>query len=146
MKWLVSAAKSVAGFVVPGLGPALKWGPWIAIAVLFGLLMIERTRLGEAQAQTVAEAARVGQAVSQCQAEAAQQAATESAASVAQIQRAQAAASSAEVQLFTQRQVTKGAQDAAQQQLGTALAAIATQAAQPGQDGPIPPVLAEMFP
>jgi len=146
MKWLLSAAQSAAAFVVPGVGPALKWGPWIGVAVLFGLLLIERARLTASEAQTTTQAELVQQTRSECHAEDAQATADVNAATTAHVQRAQLAANSAEVQLFAQYQATQAAQDLAAQQLGAALATIATQAAQPGQDGPIsPPVLAGWF-
>jgi len=148
LKWIktiTGLATSVGTALVPFVGPAMKFGPYIAAGVLFGLLMIEHAELGESRAQTALEAGRVAQAVQQCQAEASQQAAQESAASVAQIKAAQAAADAATASLVAARQQAAQAQQQAVQDIATATARIDAQAAQTGQDGAVPPVLGGLF-
>lgn len=143
---IFSKITGLATAAAPGIGMAVKFGPYIAAGVLFGLLMIERAELGTSRAQTALETGRVAQAVQQCQAEASQQAAKESAASVAQIETSQAAADTATAQLIGQRQTADQALHASMQAFAQQNTEIDTQAAQPGQDGAVPPILAEIFP
>ena len=142
---IFSKITGLATAAAPGVGMAVKFGPYIAAGVLFGLLMIERANLGESRAQTALETGRVAQAVQQCQAEDSQQAAKESAASVAQIKSAQAAADTATAQLIGQRQTADQALHASMQAFAQQDTEIDTRAAQPGQDGPVPAVLGSLF-
>ena len=137
--------KTIAGYVVPGVGPALKWGPWVLCGLLAVVVLVQHNEIAAAQANTLAAQAETGKAVAQCQAEASTEAAKESAASVAQMQAAQAAAASAEKQLSALRQAAASTQAGAAQAAAKAQADIDAQAARPGQDGAIPPVLAEQF-
>ncbi|MDE1906429.1 MAG: hypothetical protein KGH75_08275, partial [Rhodospirillales bacterium] len=142
---IFSVGKSALGFLSPA-GTALKLAPWgIAAALALGLY-VEHERLVAADAGITTAQAQTAEAVQKCQAEASQQAAAESAAAMAQQQKADAAASQAEVQLFAQRAAANTVTAQAEQALGQQIGTITTQAAQAGQDGPIAPVLAGMFP
>lgn len=124
----LSLGKSALGFLTPA-GGALKLAPWAIAGVLVVALTVEQYRL-------IAADAHVKAVQAQAAAQVASDAAAQNAAAVVQVQKAAMATNAAELQLFAQRQ-------AVQTQLGAALARIP---APQGQDGPIPPVLAEMFP
>lgn len=135
----------VVGAVVPQLGLAVKFGPYIVIAALGAFAVYQHSEIATARAQTALEAGRVTQAVQQCQAEASQEASKESAAAVAQIQAAQEAADAATAQLLVQRRQADQALQASVQALAAQNTEIDTQAARAGQDGPVPPVLGGLF-
>ncbi len=141
----LSLGKSAFGLLSPA-GTALKLAPWAIAGVLAVSLYVEHERLVAADAGITTAQAQTAEAVQRCQAEASQQAAVVSAATVAQQARAQTAASAAQVQLFAQRSAANTEAGQVQQALGQQLGTITAQAAQTGQDGPVPPVLAEMFP
>jgi hypothetical protein len=126
--------KTVMGFI-PGLGPVMTFGPWVlvVIAVTFGLF--ERSEVATS---------RLG--VATCQTQAAADAAQESAAAAAQIQAAQAAANAATAQLMGTRAEAAKVQQAAADALAASYAQVDADAAKPGEDGPIPAVLAGVFP
>lgn len=141
----LSIGKSALGFLSPA-GTALKLAPWgIAAALALGLY-IEHERLVAADANVRSAQAQTAQAVQKCQAEASQRIAAENAATTTQLQKAEAAASQAEVQLFAQRSAANTVAAESEQTLGQQLGTITTQAALPGQDGPVPAVLGSMFP
>ena len=140
----LSLGKSALGFLTP-VGGALKLVPWaIAGACALGLY-VEHERLIAADARVATAREQTAQAVQQCQTEASRQAAAANAATVQQQDKADAAASQAEVQLFATRAAAQSAADQAQFAVGQQLGTITAQSAQPGQDGPIPPVLANLF-
>jgi len=146
LKWLVSAAKSVASYAAPGVGPAVKFGPWIALAAVGAFAWVEHAQIAEARAQVLAAQLQTDTAVQKCQAEAATEAAQESAKAVLQEQAAQATANAATQQLAKARAAAQIAQQAADDASQAEALRITTEAAQTGRDGAIPPVLAEMFP
>ncbi len=139
-------AKSAGSAIIPGIGPALKFGPYIAIVLLGGFAFIQHSEIVTARANTATAQADTQVAVNKCQTEASTEAAAESAASVAQIKAAQAIAGAATAQLMQARQAADAAQSAAAAALIARDSQIDTQAALPGQDGAIPPILAEIFP
>lgn len=141
----LSLGKSAFRLLSPA-GTALKLAPWAIAGVLAVGLYVEHERLVAADARIATAQAQTAQAVQKCQAEASQQAAAVSAATVAQVQKAQVAASQAEVQLFAQRAAANTVTAQTEQALGVQLGGIATQAAQAGQDGPVPPVLGSVYP
>lgn len=136
---------SILSFLSPS-GTALKGAPWAIAGLLAIGLYVEHERLVAADAGIKAAQAQTAEAVKQCQAEASEQAAAESAAAVTRQAKAFAAANAAEVTLFAQRSAAQIMTGQVQQALGQQLGTISTQAGQAGQDGPVPPVLAEMFP
>ncbi len=153
MSALWGLIKGGASALVPGAGVAMKLGPWVIVAVLVGVVMIEHAELGRdqaqiatAQAQTRTAETQTAQAVDRCQKEAAVQAASESAASAAAVAQAQATANASTFQLMNQRQAATAAGVQQAKAAADTNSQIDRQAAQPGQDGPIPPVLAEQFP
>ncbi|HQU03502.1 MAG TPA: hypothetical protein PLT25_02170 [Acidocella sp.] len=146
MNMLWGLVKGGASALVPGAGITMKLGPWVIIAVLVGLLLILRADLGRAQAQITTAQTQTAQAVDRCQKEAAVQVAAESAASAAAVAKAEATANAATFQLMIERQAAASAQAQRAQVFADTNSQIDRQAAQPGQDGPIPPVLAEEFP
>jgi hypothetical protein len=131
---------------VPQLGIALKVGPYIVIALLAGFALLQHSELAASKAQTAYEAGQVMVAQQTCKQEAATQAAAEDAASTKAIQEAQAAANTAEAQLMSLRTTSASSQAAAATLLANTYTEIDQAAAKPGQDGPIPPVLAGEFP
>jgi len=147
--WIINTLKGqIQGLVtnlVPGFGLALKVGPWIAIGILAAFLAYEHQELLAQKADVALETGRVSQAISQCQSEAAQRIAKANADSLNHIKASEAAANAAEASLTTFRSEASAEQATAQTALANDLQAISTQAAQPGQDGTIPPVLARMF-
>jgi len=147
--WIINTLKGqipgLAANLVPGFGLALKVGPWIAIGVLAAFLAYEHQELLAQKADVALETGRVSQVISKCQSEAAQRIAKANADSLNHIKASEAAANAAEASLATFRSEASAEQVTAQTALSNDLQAISTQAAQPGQDGPIPPVLARMF-
>ncbi len=117
----------------------LKVGPWAIAALLFALLTVERFRYDAAVQRAAAVEA-------QCQAEAATLTAKVNEATAAAQSRAQAAADAAEASLAEARR--QAAQQAAEEQsaVSASLANIQQESQLPGQDGPIPPILAKEFP
>jgi hypothetical protein len=136
---------SILSFLSPA-GTALKVAPWAIAGLMAVGLLIDDYRLIAAYASVKTAQAQTAEAMQKCQAEASQQAAAESAAAVAQQAKASAAANAAEVTLFAQRSATQTMTGQVQQALGQQLGTITMQSTQAGQDGPVPPVLAEMFP
>ncbi len=141
----LSLGKSAFGLLSPA-GTALKVAPWAIAGVLAVGLYVEHERLVAADAGIKTAQAQTAEAVQKCQAEAQAQVAMANAAAVQQQARAGAAASAAEVHLFSQRAAANTETAQVQRALGQQLGTITTQAGHAGQDGPIPPVLAQLFP
>ena len=141
----LNLGKTALGFLNPA-GSALKLAPWIIAAALALGLYIEHERLVAADANIHAAQAQTAQAVQKCQSEVQVQAAKASAVAAQDQAKADAAASNAELALMAKRAAENQAANTAQQALGQQLGTINAQATQHGQDGPIPPVLGDMFP
>jgi hypothetical protein len=119
-------AKSAGSALIPGIGPALKFGPYVGAALLFGLLMFEHQELLTAKETIRADAATCS---SERQADAA--ALTAKAQAVIDQQRAALDA----VQESLQRASTANAAWGAALQANNAALA-----SKPGQDAPLSPV------
>ena len=142
---VMSVGKTALGFLNPA-GSALKLAPWgIAAALALGCY-VEHERLVAADANIQTAREQTAQAVQKCQTETAAQVAAASAQAAAQVQKAQAAANAAEAQLVAARSAASVQAAETQQALGVELGTITAQSTQSGQDGPVPPVLGDMFP
>jgi hypothetical protein len=119
---------------VPGLGPVMTFGPWVLVALMLSWGLWESRAVATAKLS-----------VATCQTEAATEAEAESAAAAAQVAKAQAAANAATAQLMASRADAAKVQAAAQSALAASLNQIDADAAKPGEDGPIPAVLAGEF-
>jgi len=131
--------------LIPGGSMALTVAPWALAGLLFTGLAFEHEELLVAKAGLTAAQAQTVAAVNTCQQEAATEAAKETAAAAAQIAAAQAQANAATAALMASRADAAKVQQQAQKALEASLGSINTQAAKPGQDGTIPPVLAGEF-
>ncbi len=126
LKTLLSGAGSLVTGLVPGLGIALKVGPWVVIALLAAFAWYQHTEL-----QRDAETIRADAAT--CAAERAADANKLTAAADAQIAAQRSALNAAQAALS---QATQAAQVAG----ASIRQGIAVQATQAGQDGPLAPV------
>ena len=146
LKTIFGFVSSAGSALIPGIGPALKFGPYIAIALLAGLALLQHSEINTARAQTALANSKIVLAVTTCQQEAASEAAKENAVAAAQIAAAQAKANAATAALMASRSAMQAAQAQAASALASSMAEVDADAVKPGEDGPIPPVVAGVFP
>ncbi len=142
---VLSVGKTALGFLNPA-GSALKLAPWGIAAALGVALYVEHVRLVAADANIRVATEQTAQAVQKCQTETAAQVAAASAQAAAQVQKADAAANTAEAQLAEERATASVIAAQSSQALGQQLGTITAQASQSGEDGPVYPVIGNLYP